>query len=148
MLVYLVENSEILGRLLVQMLECEQGVETAGLADNATQAIADMAQLKPDVAVVDLQLRSGHGFDVLKAIQALPAERRPIAMVLTNFASAPVRAAAQRLGARYFFDKSSDILMMLKTLSAMASRTHLVERRDDPIPMRSPIAAPLKTAFR
>ena len=59
-----------------------------------------------DVVILDLQLRKGTGFGVLRAMTGLP--RKPIVVVLTNSRSAPTGKPALSLGAREFLDKSRD----------------------------------------
>jgi DNA-binding NarL/FixJ family response regulator len=116
--VYLVEDSpRLLGRL--KDLFAEAGAQVVGHADSATAATKEICALEPDVAVIDIGLRRGNGFDVLRVLKLGEGVRRPIAIVLTNFTSAPYRDAAKRFGARYFFDKNTEITSMLRTVSAM-----------------------------
>jgi DNA-binding NarL/FixJ family response regulator len=66
--------------------------------------------------VLDIQLAQGSGFDVLRALQSRAPQ---IAVyVLTNFATEGYRKAAERLGARGFFDKSNDIELLRAALSS------------------------------
>jgi DNA-binding NarL/FixJ family response regulator len=65
--------------------------------------------------VLDIQLARGSGFEVLRALQSRAP--RVAVYVLTNFASEGYRKAAERLGARGFFDKSNDIGLLRAALS-------------------------------
>ena len=71
--------------------------------------------------IVDIALRQGTGFHVVKDIDGLPEAKRPVGLVLTNFTGDWYRGAAKRLGARHFFDKSSQIPEMLGVLRAMSA---------------------------
>lgn len=77
--------------------------------------------LEPDLILVDIRLKAGSGFDVLKALQ----ERRllPTAMkaVLTNHASAEYEQLSFRLGADRFFDKSSQTSQVLPLIGALVA---------------------------
>ena len=109
--VYLVEDSPILAKLLVGLLEAEKDVVVVGQSDAASAATEDIVRLAPDVVIVDLHLRVGTGIDVLREISGTGVA--PLCIVLSNHSSAPYRKAALEAGARYFFDKSTEIPLML-----------------------------------
>ena len=121
--VYLVEDSPRLLRRLMELLE-EIGAQIVGHADSASRAIDDIAAMNPDIAVVDIGLQQGNGFDVLRALK-LRKNAGPIGIVLTNFTTRPYRAAATRLGASYFFDKNQEIVAMLRTIATIARSREL-----------------------
>ena len=129
---YLVEDSALVFKRLGELLE-EIGVKLVGSADEATNAIAAIGALRPDVVVIDIALREGTGLHVLKEIGELPEEDRPVRIVLTNFSRQWYRDAAMRLGAEYFFDKSSEIPQLIDVLRSMSP----VELRV-PAPGRAP----------
>ena len=67
--VYVVEDSDIIRRLLTSAIESAGG-ELVGAADNAQQAIHQLQKLDPHLILIDLVLASGSGFEVLDALQA------------------------------------------------------------------------------
>jgi DNA-binding NarL/FixJ family response regulator len=66
--------------------------------------------------VLDLSLKKGNGFDVLRAVRTRAPEIR--FFVLTNHPIESFRAVATRLGARGFFDKSSEFGKLREVLAA------------------------------
>ena len=116
--VYLVEDSEIMSALLRELLE-GNGATIVGRADSAETAIRDIALVKPDVVIIDVALASGNGFDVLKSLRDHPPAKQPLRVMLTNYAIASYRAAAKRLGADYYLDKSSQIPELLRLLRSL-----------------------------
>lgn len=88
------------------MLAGVPGAHVAGCAARADQAIRDIVAGRPELAIVDLKLAQGSGFDVLRAVREAAPEVD--VYMLSNFASEPYRRLAERLGARDFFDKSSE----------------------------------------
>ena len=74
--------------------------------------------------VIDIGLREGSGFDVLKALFRTQGTGGPTRMMLTNYALEPFRKAAARWGAAHFFDKSSQIPEMLHVLREMRRSLH------------------------
>ncbi len=113
--IYLVEDSAILLRLLRELLQ-SVGADVIGQSDSARIAIREISRLRPDVILVDIALQRGNGFDVLRALAEEKNCDRPIRIVLTNHSSAPYQCAAERLGVEYFFDKSTEIIKMLKII--------------------------------
>ena len=118
LLVYLVEDSAIMSPVLRTLIEAV-GAKIVGNSGAAQPAIEDIKVLRPDVVVVDIGLREGSGFDVLKALFKEMGPGGPARMVLTNYALEPYRKAAKRWGASYFFDKSKQIPEMLRVLRDM-----------------------------
>ena len=120
--IYVVEDSPILLRLLLDFLASLESVCVVGHSGRADDAIGEIASSTPDAIIVDLLLESGSGFDVLEALQH-EAANAPVAIVLTNLAWTPYRERAARLGAAYFFDKSTEILHLFRLVSTLAD-TH------------------------
>jgi len=117
--VYLVEDSPIILRLLMELIEAAGAATIVGHADTASAAIADIAALHPDAVTVDITLKQGNGFDVLKAIAINSEDHPPLRIVLTNFPFSSYRHAAQRLGADHFFDKAKQIPEVLTVLESL-----------------------------
>ena len=116
--IYVVEDSPILLRLLEEALGAIPGVAVAGHSDRADEAIEEIVKAAPDAIIVDLLLRNGTGYDVLEGV-ALRG-KLPLAIVLTNFTMAPHPGRAARLGAAYFFDKSTEISRMFHLIGDLA----------------------------
>jgi DNA-binding NarL/FixJ family response regulator len=105
--VFLVDDSSLVRERLAQMVTGLPQLRLVGEAGDVPAAITGILAAKPDLVLLDLSLEDGSGFDVLKALHG----REPgIAFyMLSNFASEPYRRHAARLGAKDFFDKSSDM---------------------------------------
>jgi two-component system, OmpR family, response regulator len=128
--IFLVEDSEIMSTLLQELLQ-GNGATIVGHSDSAKIAIADIALVAPDVVIVDIALRQGNGFDVLKSLSGKPAPGKqpaaakpPVRIVLTNYTLTSYRTAAKRMGADYFFDKSNEIPEMLRVIRALSRRAN------------------------
>jgi CheY-like chemotaxis protein len=117
--VLIVEDSEIVGTLLARLVTEEPMMQHVGTVTTAQTAIAAIATLRPDVTVLDLFLAAGNGFEVLRALKALPGPR-PDVIVLTSLAGEPYEAAARELGAVRFFDKSTEITVLFRVLRELA----------------------------
>ena len=117
--VYLVEDSPILTKLLVGLIEADSGALVVGQADSVRTALAEIRSLAPDVVVLDLHLREGNGVDVMRALRSEDPASLPTFVVLTNHSGLPYRKAAREAGADHFFDKSTEIPLMLSLIRSL-----------------------------
>ena len=123
--VYLVEDSSIMSDLLGTLVRAN-GATVVGRSDAAPTAIEDILLLRPDLVVIDIALRKGNGFDVLKALDDnRTGGKSPVRIVLTNYTLPAYREAARRWGAEYFFDKSNQILEMVRVLRMMSRNSKM-----------------------
>ena len=91
---------------------------SSGEARSSAQAIQSLA---PDVVILDIELTSGSGIDVLKSIRS-NKERTPVVIVHTSQTGEGLKRLCLRLGADFVFDKSRDYLRLAETLRAIASK--------------------------
>ena len=105
--VLLVEDSRVLAERLRETLLSVPGVQLAGTVDSEAEAVAALQRHPFDLVLLDLHLRQGTGFGVLRAIPS-DQVRKTVVIVLTNYDLAEYRRAAAALGARHFLDKLRD----------------------------------------
>lgn len=118
--IYIVEDSPIIRRLLASASEAARA-EVVGSSADAKTAINDLSTLDPDLILIDLILESGTGFDVMKALRAHALAPTAIKIVLTNYAKAEYEENSFRLGADFFFEKSTELSQVLMLISHMAA---------------------------
>lgn len=116
--VFLVEDAPLLRERLTAMVDAIPGASTIGHASGAQEAVQGILTARPDVVVLDIHLAQGSGFDVMRALRA--AEFAPQVYVLTNYPQEAYRRLAEGLGARGFFDKSSEFDRLRAALAAPA----------------------------
>jgi two-component system response regulator DevR len=102
--VFIVEDSEAMRESLRTMLSEFHDVRIVGYAADETGAIEQINALLPDVVILDLNLLSGSGINVLKNVKKQHAGIK--VMVLTNCNDEVYADACKRAHADYFFDKS------------------------------------------
>ncbi len=115
--VLLIEDSPLIRKHLVALLEDIERVTICREVDTESAAIAALETMEIDAAVVDLQLREGSGFGVLQHLKA----HRPdlLAIVLTNSNTPAMRARSMALGAHHFLDKSSEFERVAELLETL-----------------------------
>jgi two-component system response regulator DevR len=101
---FIVDDSLIVRERLITMLNELAGIEVIGQAEDINEAISSIRNLKPDVVILDLQMPSGSGIDVLRNIKQ--AEVAPMVIILTNYPYQKHREKCFEAGADFFLDKS------------------------------------------
>lgn len=104
--VLLVEDSKVLTERLAEVIGQVPGVELIATADTESAALSAVTRESPDVIILDLHLKQGTGFGVMRALAAGP--RKPRIVVLTNYDLPEYKNAAVALGAAHFLDKARD----------------------------------------
>ena len=89
--------------------------EVVGVAKTGTEAIDGVAELLPDVLILDMAMPGGTGFNVLQVVKQRPSA--PLVIVLTNYPAYRKRCLAA--GADYFIDKSADFDSFLHLLERL-----------------------------
>ena len=105
--VLLVEDSKVLAERLSEVLSGMSGLDLTAVVDTEAAALGAVREGKIDVVLLDLHLRQGTGFGVLRGITK--QDKRPIVVVLTNYDLVEYRRTATALGAQYFLDKVRDM---------------------------------------
>lgn len=122
--IFLVEDSELLRNRLIELLVSPGEIEIVGFADTEEDSVKSLTQTHVDVAIVDLNLRAGSGFGVIRALRAQHPGPPPIIIVLTNYPFPEYEDACRKYGADFFFDKSRQIGAVKSLLADLRARTH------------------------
>ncbi len=117
MKVVIVDDSALLRQRLAAMISRLPGVEIAGEAKSAAQALELIRRCHPEAVVLDIRLNDGNGFDVLRQVKREPGA--PVVIMLTSFPSTKARQTCQALGGDFFFDKATEFQKALEVLTDM-----------------------------
>jgi DNA-binding NarL/FixJ family response regulator len=120
MRVLLVEDDKRLQLDLAQAIAAMADGEIVKITDTSGSAIKwlDENPYGWDLAIVDMFLAEGHGFDVLRQCRkSLPHQR---AVMLSNYGHPPVADYAKQAGADRFFDKSFDLEALVEYCESLS----------------------------
>ena|SRR5271170_7199501 len=106
--VLLVEDSSLLADRLAELIRRLPDVDLIDTVQTETEALARITAALPDVLILDLHLRTGSGFGVLRSLARDKASQRPKVIILTNFGLPEYRREAESFGVEAFLDKSRD----------------------------------------
>ena len=121
--VFIADDSQPLAEMLTELISDPGRVEVVGVGETESATIESIRRMKPDVVVLDLQLKTGSGANVIRAVRA-SADLSDVRLVVTsNHTSPQMRAGCLELGADNYFDK-------VKEISALTARiTQLAQER-------------------
>lgn len=119
--ILIVDDSAVVRERLIQLLASLDGTEIVGQAGDAERGRELTRKLRPDVIIIDVQMRKGGGIDLLQDIKRM--EPAPRVIVLTNEAYPEIRSRCLDTGADYFFDKSTEYQEMVTMLGGISVRS-------------------------
>jgi two-component system OmpR family response regulator len=121
--VLLVEDSKILLERLTEAIQQIDDVDLIGTADTEAAAVEHVRREAVDVVILDLHLKQGTGFGVMRALAS--TQRKPQVVVLTNYDLPEYKKAAFALGATHFLDKARDYGRLPQVLHDISEAHHV-----------------------
>ena len=119
--VFIADDSEPVTEMLKELITDPGRIEVIGVADSQDSAIADIRRLKPDVVILDLQLKSGSGTEVIRAVRASAELAQTRVIVTSNHTAPQLKAGCMQLGAHGYFDKVKELPDLARELHRLAS---------------------------
>jgi len=110
----------LLAERLQEVLSQIAGVEVVGTVADEGSAVAMTRDGDIHVLILDLQLRHGTGFGVLRSL----GDDRPAVIVFTNYALPEYRRRAEQLGAEYFLNKSLEFERLPELIRTLIRDSH------------------------
>ncbi len=130
--VFIADNAEEFCTGLAAALMQNDAFTVVGTANDGSETIRQVTQLRPDVLILDLMLSKQDGISVLKAVSTL--DKRPVVLATSGFVTDYVSSAAANLGVRYLMLKPCDISALVERLEEIRAGENLrtsATRRND-----------------
>jgi DNA-binding NarL/FixJ family response regulator len=120
--VFIADDSQPVADMLTELIASPGKVEVVGVGGSEAVVIDSIRRLKPDVVVLDLQLETGSGTNVVRAVRAAP-ELSSVRLVITsNHTSPQLKAGCLELGADDYFDKVKELGALTRRLDEFAAQ--------------------------
>jgi len=120
--IYILDDHELVRTGLRTLIEAEPDMEVVGEAGTAAAALAEIAELTPDVAILDVRLPDGNGIEVCRDIRS---QYPSVAcLILTSYSDDEAHFSAFMAGAVGYVLKEvggSDLLGDIRRVSQGAS---------------------------
>jgi DNA-binding NarL/FixJ family response regulator len=117
--ILIADDHPVFRRGLRQIIEAEAGLKVVAEAEDGVAALALLRQEKPDIALLDIHMPGGGGFDLLRALRA---ERLAVEVIfLTMFNDESMFNTAMDMGARGYVLKESAVSDITGSIRAVAA---------------------------
>ncbi|MEX2196681.1 MAG: response regulator transcription factor [Thermoleophilaceae bacterium] len=124
---YVADDHPLYRGAVVGAIEGCPELELAGTGGDGEEALSDIRRLRPDVALLDVQMPGMDGPEVLRR---LVGERSPTrVLLLSGLATAEVASDALGAGARGFLDKQATAQELCAAVAAVARGETVVSPR-------------------
>jgi DNA-binding NarL/FixJ family response regulator len=101
--ILIVDDHPIVRRGLRQLVDAEPDLEVCGEAEEASEALRQVQETRPDIVTVDLTLKSGHGLELIQQIHAI--DKRIKILVSSMHDESLFAERALRAGAMGYINK-------------------------------------------
>ena len=119
--VLIADDSQPVAEMLTELITDPGVIEVVGVGDTDTATLEAIRRLHPDVVLLDLQLKTGSGTDVIRAVRADPGLAGLRILVTSNHTSPQLRAGCIELGAEAYFDKVKELGELAAKLAQLAA---------------------------
>ncbi|UCD24339.1 MAG: response regulator transcription factor [Gemmatimonadota bacterium] len=116
-----IDDSAVIRRRLLSMLTQVDGVELVGEATDAIEGLDLIRAKRPDVVILDVRMENRSGIGLLEDLKY--DSNMPIVIVLTNYPYVAYRQRCLQLGARYFFDKTTEFVRVAEVIQELVGDT-------------------------
>lgn len=119
--VLIADDTPTVAEMLAELLIEPGRIEVAGTTDSEASTLEAIRRLRPDAVVLDLQLKSGSGTEVIRAVRADATLGAIRLMVTSNHTSRELKAGCLALGADAYFDKVKELAELKARLAELAA---------------------------
>ena len=124
--VFLLDDHEVVRTGLKALLEAEADIRVTGEAGSAAEALARLAAVRPDVAILDIRLPDGEGINVCRDIRAL-IDPPPACLMLTSYSDDEALFGAIMAGASGYMLKQVSGTNIVSAVRTVASGGSLLD---------------------
>ena len=123
--VFLLEDHDLVRESVAQLLDLESDLRVVSQTASAADALATIADTRPDVAVLDVRLKDGNGIEICRSIR----ERFPDVrcLMLTSFSDDRAVLDAAMAGASGFVLKTIRRNNLVETIRLVAGGARLLD---------------------
>lgn len=125
--ILIVDDHEVVRRGLLALLGTQAGWEVVGEADSGSDAVRKVAQVKPDVVVMDITMPVMSGLDATRLIMETAPQTK--VLIFTMHDSEQMMQTALEAGARGYVLKSNAANELVAAIRALSKdETPLISR--------------------
>lgn len=140
--ILLIEDDIVERNNMIEYLASVDDIALVGSTGSAIEGLKLVAQLKPDVILLDLELLDGNGITFLEDMQLVRLNYNPFVFVTTRTRASVVRDAVEALGAQYFYCKNNPAYSAKAVIGIVKNLFKFTEKtiKPEPQPITEPAA--------
>lgn len=140
--ILVVEDDVAVCKKYVEYVDTLDDISIVDITNNATKALQDIQDYRPNAIILDLELHfgSGSGLDVLQGLIDMKLELNPYILVTTNNSSSITYEYARQLGADYIFYKHQEnytereAINLLRTMKNIIKNKFVLSQKKESLP--------------
>ena len=125
--IFIVDDHPMMREGLRLIISNEPDLEVCGEAEDAPAALQAMEKLLPDLALVDITLRSGNGLELIKDLHCL-APGVPVVIISMHDESLYAERVLRAGGRGYIMKQEGGKKLMLAIRQVLSGRTYVSEQ--------------------
>ena len=125
-LILIVDDDAAVREVILRMLETTYDLIEA---DNGPDALALARRYRPDLILLDLELRGMDGYDLMRRLRSEPLLRDTPLLLMTGHDVASIRATARAAGCTDLLQKPFRASELRQTVAALIEANQFVTRR-------------------
>ena len=114
--VLIADDNQEFSKTLATYLENEEDMEIVGIVKDGVEAVEEVKNKLPDVAILDVIMPHLDGLGVLEKINNSNIVKKPICIMLSAVGQDKITQKAITLGAEYYVVKPFDIELLIKRI--------------------------------
>ena len=113
----IVDDSEVIRQRIASRLSTINGIEVVWQAEDLNDSYESLNKQRPDAVILDIQLPSGNGIELLEHIKKM--HKGIVTIMLTNYPINQFKKKCFDAGADFFFDKSTEFEKVFCVIKSM-----------------------------
>ncbi len=114
--VLIADDNQDFSHTLSSYINSQDDMEIIGMAKDGNEAVEMIANVEPDVVLLDVIMPHLDGLGVLERINAMSNTKKPICIMLSAVGQDKITQKAIMLGAEYYVVKPFDIELLIKRI--------------------------------
>ena len=117
--ILIADDNQDFSRTLANYIQEQEDLEVIGIAKDGEEAVEMIANVTPDVALLDVIMPHLDGIGVLEKINMIKSDKKPMCIMLSAVGQDKITQRAIRLGAEYYVVKPFDIELLIKRIKEL-----------------------------
>lgn len=114
--VFIADDNQEFAQTLAGYVQEQDDMEVIGIAKDGNEAIDMIANVTPDIALLDVIMPHLDGIGVLEKLNMIKSDKKPICIMLSAVGQDKITQKAVTLGAEYYIVKPFDIELLIKRI--------------------------------